>query len=127
MYELLTTKQIQKDISNKIKDIRLSLDITQSSLSHSIGISKSTYVRFEKDGNCSFENFILIMQGIGRIGELNSILKKETYSPIQAIKNAKKNKPKLRARENKYKINNTIKEVVKEKSFMDIVKEAKNG
>ncbi len=127
MFELLTTQQIQKEISSKVKDIRISLDKTQSSLAKNIGISKSTYIRFEQDGNCSFENFILIMQGIGRIGELNSILKKETYSPIQAMKDAKKNKPKQRAREKIYNTDTIIKPKTEEKNFMDMVKEAKNG
>ncbi len=126
MFELLTTREIQKEISNKAKEIRISLNRTQESLARSIGISKSTYMRFEKDGSCSFENFILIMQGLGRIGELNSILKKETYSPIQSIKNTKKNKLRLRAREIKYKKNNIIQKNIKEKSFMDTVRETQN-
>lgn len=64
MYELLTSKEIQTDISAKIKHLRLPLNRTQENMAHNIGVSKATYVRFENGGEGSFENFIRIMQGI---------------------------------------------------------------
>ena len=127
MYELLTSKQIQTDISSKIKSLRLQLNRTQESFAKSIGISKSTYMRFENDGEGSFENFVRIMQGIGRISELERLLKVENFSPMEAFKNAKKNPPRKRASTSEETEKPSVTPKLKEKSFLDKIKEAKNG
>jgi len=130
MYELLTSKEIQVDISNKIKLLRLKLNITQDSFAQSIGISKPTYMRFENGGEGSFENFIRIMQGTGRIFELENILKMENYSPIEAFETAKKKPLRQRAStEDTAKQPSSFSKTSKskEKSFIDKIKEAKNG
>lgn len=130
MYELLTSKEIQVDISNKIKLLRLKLNRTQDSFAKSIGISKPTYMRFENGGEGSFENFIRIMQGTRRISELENILKMENYSPIEAFENAKKKPPRQRAStEDTAKKPSSFSKTSKskEKSFINKIKEAKNG
>ena len=127
MYELLTSKEIQVDISNKIKLLRLKLNQTQESFAASIGIPKSTYVRFENGGEGSFENFVRIMQGLGRISELESFFKIEDYSPIEAIQNVKRNPPRQRASAAEGKEHSSIKFKKDNKSFLDKIKEAKNG
>ena len=127
MFELLTTKEIQHDIAAKVKALRLSLNKTQHNFAKSIGMSKSTYIRFENDGEGSFESFIQILKGLGRISELENILKSEAYSPLDAVKNEKKNTPRQRATNHPhttvktYKINEDD-----NKSFMQMIKEVKD-
>jgi len=124
MYELWTSKEIQVTISTKIKSLRLGLNRTQADFAQSIGMSKPTYIRFENTGEGSFENFIRIMQGMGRVSELENILKTADFSPIEAIKNAKKNPPRQRATPIVDNTKNTKTSTKKPSStFMDKVKE----
>jgi len=126
MYELLTSKEIQTSISTKIKSIRLGLNRTQTDLAKSIGIPKATYVRFENAGEGSFENFIRIMQGLGRVSELESLLRTSDFSPLEAIKNTKKNPPRQRASTRADSKENTRASVKKSSnSFMDKINERK--
>ena len=127
MYELITSKEIQRDISSKIKSLRLKLNRTQEDFAKSIGISKATYMRFENSGKGSFENFIRIMQGVGRISELENLLKVENYSPLEAFKNVKKNPPRQRASTTEEKDILSVRPKKEEKSFLQKIKESKNG
>jgi DNA-binding XRE family transcriptional regulator len=127
MYELLTSKEIQIDISSKIKLLRLKLNRTQDSFAKSIGISKTTYMRFENTGEGSFESFIRIMQGIGRISELENLVKVENFSPLEAMKNTKKKPPRQRASTSNENDTPSVRPSKVEKSFLDKIKESKNG
>jgi transcriptional regulator with XRE-family HTH domain len=55
--------------------------MTQKEFAEFSGIPFGTYMRFEQSGDVSFQNFIIIMQRLGRIEELESIL-----LPRKAIK-----------------------------------------
>jgi len=97
MYELLTINEIQNNLSKKIKALRLAQNKTQEDFSRSIGISKSTYVRFEKYADGSFKTFLSIVKGLGRSNEIERLLNLETFSPVKALKEGIKNKPRQRA------------------------------
>jgi len=97
MYKLMLTKEIQKDIALKIKKLRLAQNKTQEYFAQTIGISKSTYIRFENSGDGSFETFIKILQGLGKIDELENILTIQEYSPLKELQNKS---PKERKRAN---------------------------
>jgi len=97
MYELLTIDEIQNNLSKKIKVLRLAQNKTQEDFSRSIGVSKATYVRFEKHGDGSFKTYLSIIKGLGRLNEIEKLLNLESFSPIQAFKEGIKNKPRQRA------------------------------
>ncbi|MCK5293646.1 MAG: helix-turn-helix transcriptional regulator [Arcobacteraceae bacterium] len=127
MYELLTIKDISKDISNKIKKIRIVQNYTQREFALKAGVTLSTYRTFEKSGQGSFETFIKIIGALGRINELDKMLILETFSPIEAFQQKKKPERQRVKNGNKAYIekSRTIKD---EPNFLDMIrdKNAKN-
>ncbi len=97
IFELLTIDEIQNTFSQRIKKLRLAQNKTQDDFSRSIGISKATYVRFEKGADGSFKTFLSIAKGLGRINEIEKLLNLEAFSPVQALKESKRNSPRKRA------------------------------
>ncbi len=129
MYELLTTKEIQKDLAKKIKTKRLVLNYTQEDFAIKSGITLSTYRSFENSGKGSFENFIKIIYALGRINELDKFLEIPSISPMDIIKNKKlKIEQKQRVRKNKQTVASEIKVYKNGESIIDKIKEynAKN-
>ena len=127
MYEFHTINDISKDMSNKIKKIRIALNLTQDEFALKSGVTLSTYRTFEKSGKGSFETFIKIVSGLGRVNELDKMLYLETFSPIEAFKQKKK-PPRQRVR-NKTKVySKQVRTIKDEPNFLDRIKKinAKN-
>lgn len=74
MFELYTVNEIKELMAKRIKENRISQNKTQKEFSLKSGIKLSTYKKFEKEGEGSFENFLLILQSLGKIGELENLL-----------------------------------------------------
>ena len=120
MYELLTIDEIQNNLSKKIKALRLVQNKTQEDFSRTIGVSKATYVRFEKYADGSFKTFLAISKGLGRINEIEKLLNLESFSPVQEFKDGIKNKPRQRAKAQK-----NIPNVISTKKSMSILDKIK--
>lgn len=122
MYELKSIKDISKDMSNKIKQIRIALNFTQEEFALKSGITLSTYRTFEKSGKGSFETFIKVVSGLGRINELNQMLYLETFSPIESFKHKKK-PPRQRVRNSIQLDTKQPKSIKNEPSFLDMIRD----
>ena len=120
MYELMPTQDILKDISIKIKKVRLSLNLTQEDFALKVGIPLSTYRSFEREAKGSFENFIKITTTLGRINEIENILKTDDFSPSKAFYNNTKNKQ----RASKTTYNSTLSQLLdtNQDNFMDTIR-----
>ncbi len=123
MYTFKTTKDIALDISQKIKTVRIGLNFTQEEFALKSGVTLSTYRTFEKSGKGSFETFIMIVTGLGRINELSRILVSSDFSPIQALK--EKEKPKRQRVRNGYKadIEKAPSIIKSDESFIQMIKD----
>lgn len=80
-FELRSSIEIAHEIGRRAKALRKASKMTQKEFAEFSGIPFGTYMRFEQSGEISFQNFIIIMQRLGRIEELESIL-----LPRKAIK-----------------------------------------
>ncbi|MBQ2923907.1 MAG: helix-turn-helix transcriptional regulator [Tyzzerella sp.] len=58
-------QDIMKELGFRIKQYRISLNITQNGLADKCGISASTVVRIESGVDSIFSNYIKIMNGLG--------------------------------------------------------------
>jgi len=56
---------IMKELGARIKQYRISLNITQNDLADRCGISSSTVVRIENGVDSIFSNYIKILNGLG--------------------------------------------------------------
>ena len=65
---------ILKEIGQRIKDHRISLNITQSALADKCGISPSTEVRIENGEDSKFSNYIKILSALNMLDNLNIMI-----------------------------------------------------
>ena len=73
-----------KELGYRIKQYRISLNITQNDLAVKCGISASTVVRIENGEDSIFSNYIKILNGLGLIQNMD-ILIPETQPDFKAI------------------------------------------
>lgn len=86
MFELYTVNEIKKTISKRVKQERIKQNKTQKEFSVKSGIKLSTYKKFEKEGEGSFENFLLILISLGKIGDIEDLLaEKKLFSSKNAV------------------------------------------
>lgn len=70
-------KTILKELGNRIKQHRISLNITQEELAEKCGISTSTEVRIEKGDDSKISNIIKIMTALGVIENIDILIPEE--------------------------------------------------
>lgn len=73
-FELESAKDIAKELGKRVKSARKSLKKTQRQFAEFSGIAYGTYVRFEKTGQLSIPEFIVVMQRLNRVEELEGLL-----------------------------------------------------
>ncbi|MBQ2743740.1 MAG: helix-turn-helix transcriptional regulator [Oscillospiraceae bacterium] len=88
---------IIKELGARIKQYRISLNITQSELAHKCGISASTVARIENGDDSIFSNYIKILNGLGLTQNMD-ILIPEAQPDFKAI--FEKKAPRQRVKSN---------------------------
>ena len=76
-FEFMTSSEITKSLAKKIKLIRKKRFKTQEIFAKHIGISYSKYARYEKSGQIQLIDFIEVVKGINRIGEIQNLFELE--------------------------------------------------
>lgn len=72
--ENLNETSILKEIGQRIKEHRISLNITQADLADKCGISSSTEVRIENGVDSKFSNYIKILSALNMIDNLDILI-----------------------------------------------------
>ena len=67
-------QEILKELGNRIKQYRISLNITQIDLANKCGISSSTEIRIENGEDSKISNYIKILIGLGLSENLNILI-----------------------------------------------------
>ena len=67
-------QEILKELGNRIKQYRVSLNITQTELANKCGISSSTEVRIENGEDSKISNYIKILIGLDLSENLNLLI-----------------------------------------------------
>ena len=65
---------ILKELGTRIKQYRISLNVTQSNLADKCGISASTVVRIENGVDSKFSNYIKILNGLRLIQNIDILI-----------------------------------------------------
>ena len=86
---------ILKELGTRIKQYRISLNITQADFADKCGISASTVVRIENGTDSKFSNYIKILSGL-RLTQNMDILIPEIQPDFKALYEQKK--PRQRAK-----------------------------
>ena len=84
-------KAVVVELSNRIKDYRISKELTRQDLASRAFLSESTIKRFESGGEISLGNFIKILHGLGLTENCDLLIPDQTERPsFIASNNAKK-------------------------------------
>lgn len=95
---------ILKELGTRIKQYRISLNITQAELADKCGISASTVVRIENGTDSKFSNYIKILNGLGLTQNMD-ILIPEAQPDFKALFEQKPARQRVKTNNTKAKFN----------------------
>ena len=82
--ELRPPKDVRLDISQRLKDVRLSYNWTQETLSKRSGVPLATLRRFEQTGEISMKWFVNLMLALRRGKDLDALCHVEEHVDLYA-------------------------------------------
>jgi len=94
MFELKTPVEVSKQLGQKTKTMRLDKRWTRTTLSNRSGVPSPTLRRFEDTGKISLESFLKLMNALGRLDEMDFLLKPPSIQSFDELTRKMKPKPK---------------------------------
>lgn len=95
-----TPTDIQMQLAEKIRNLRLKKNISQELLSQKAGLSYASYRKFEATGEISLKSFIKLAITLNLVEELKNLFSDENFESMDELLASKKNKTRKRARNN---------------------------
>ncbi|MDR0871881.1 MAG: helix-turn-helix domain-containing protein [Prevotellaceae bacterium] len=93
-----TPDRIIKSLAERVKAGRLGLALTQKEFAKRAGIPLPTYRRFERTGEISFRNLVMLGMILGMTEEFSALFSTQAYRSIDDI--LSKNKKRQRGKSN---------------------------
>ncbi len=75
--------QAQRALGERLRAARLAANLSQKSLAEAAGVSIKTVANAEDGQNVSVETLLLLMRGLGRLSDIEDVLREEGPSPIE--------------------------------------------
>jgi predicted transcriptional regulator len=91
-FNLLTDKEIIKELAFRCDAIRVDKKLTEKDVSKVGGTTIDAIYRFKTGKNISITNFIKILRGIGEIDMLDQLLREDSPKSIRKDKISKRKK-----------------------------------
>lgn len=82
---LLTAPDIQRQLAERVRAMRLQAGWKQSSLAERAGVSLTTLQRFEQTGVTSLPNFLRLVAALGQLHGLSDLLLAPPASSMAAL------------------------------------------
>lgn len=92
-FRMLSTQEILKELSSRLRSRRLARNLTQKGLALRSGVSLGTLKKFEHTGRISLTSFVLLVVALRDEEALEGLLLEEKFKTIEDVLNADK-KPK---------------------------------
>ncbi len=73
---------ILREVGDRIKETRLSLNLSREDLSHKAGLSVNTILRIENGENASFENLMGVLRALEILSNINYLVPEVQYNPF---------------------------------------------
>lgn len=94
-YLLFTPQEMAHALADRHKKLRLSRKWKRKTLAQRSDVSVASLVRFEQEGKISLESFLKLLNALGRLDEVESLLRPATAKSIdeldkQAVKTPKR-------------------------------------
>ena len=74
-FKLKTSEEIARELAEKVREIRLRNRWKRSTLAQRSGVTESSLRRFEQTARISLENFLKLLSALGRLDEVDQLLK----------------------------------------------------
>ena len=88
-FSIASSEAIEDALSERIEEIRLKQNITQSRLASEAGVSRSTITRLAQSGKgISLDSFIRILKALHMTNQLEALLPNPGVSPLEELKRA---------------------------------------
>jgi transcriptional regulator with XRE-family HTH domain len=85
-YVAASPEALEAILGSKLERLRLSKNISQSVLAKEAGVSRRTITRLENGEGTSLDTFIRVMQALGIVDRLETLLPDATTRPVERIK-----------------------------------------
>ena len=89
-FTLTTPKETSKNLSIRLKELRLLKKWKRSTLAKRSGVTESSLKRFEQTGKVSMENFLKLVFTLGRLDEIDALLIPPTAQSLKDLKKSEK-------------------------------------
>lgn len=94
----LTPFEVSQALAKSSREKRLSLNLSQQSLSETSGVSYSVIKKFELSGKISLESFLKIAAALGCLGNFVEIFKQDIFTTTTTLDDLLKQKTRKRGR-----------------------------
>lgn len=89
---LLTDETIIGELGEKIKQVRLRRNLTQTALAEESGVAKRTIERFEKGASIQLTSLVRILRALGLVDHLLHLIPGQEDSPMTQLLGEKKSR-----------------------------------
>ncbi len=89
-FTLKTPIETAKNLSIRLKELRLLKSWKRSTLAKRSGVTASSLKRFEQTGKVSMENFLKLIFALGRLDEMDALLIPPTALSLEDLKKNEK-------------------------------------
>jgi len=72
---LLTPGDLQRQLADRLRVLRLAMDLTQKTLALRAGVTYATLRRFERTGDISLKHLARLAHALGRLDDFDQLLK----------------------------------------------------
>ena len=93
-FELRTTGEIAQILAKQVKELRLLNKWKRSTMAERSGVSESSLRRFEQTSKISLENFLKLLSALGRLDEMDDLLRPPSAKSIDDLETRKHKLPK---------------------------------
>lgn len=73
-FALALPEEICQEMGQRVRNRRVSLNVTRDELAQRVGISSNTLGSFERTGRCTFETFIRVLEALNALPDLALVL-----------------------------------------------------
>lgn len=88
--------EIARELSDRLKQVRLARGLQQSELAARAGVSRGTVMGLEKSGNCTISSLVRIVQALDLVDELQSLFVLKVVSIADMEKHAEAPRKRVR-------------------------------
>jgi len=92
----LTLGEVIKGLAFRVKQRRMSMNLTQEDISLKAGIPVSTYRRFEQTGQISLSGLLKVAFALDCLDDFTHVFEKQTWNSIDEMLKSKQNKQRFR-------------------------------